>query len=143
MSIHPFKDWIKKKDDKNAFCKYCHKDINITNAGEAALKCHAAGQKHKDKSAVTIGGIKRHTAAPITTTDAVTKKTQSSIENVFEIRRTDNIRNTEIRWCLKVVESRYSQSSCDEIVKLFAEMFPDSEIAKKMTSGRTKGGYIN
>ena len=100
---------MKKKDDKNAFCKYCQKDINITNGGEAALKRHAAGQTHKDRSPVTIGGIKRHTAEPIAasadrgslSTDAVTKKTQSSIENVFE---RDNIINAEIRWCLKVVE---------------------------------------
>ena len=38
-------------------------------------------------------------------TGAVTMKTQSSIENVFE---RDNIRNAEVRWCLEVVESRYS-----------------------------------
>ena len=148
LSDDPFRDWMKKKKhDKNAFCKYCQKDINITNGGEAALKRHAAGQKHKDRSPVTIGGIKRHTAEPIgasadrgsLSTDAVTKKTQSSIENVFERY---NIINAEIRWCRKVVKSRYSQHSCDEIVELFAVMFPNSEIAKKMTLGRTKCGYI-
>ena len=91
------------------YCKYCQKDINTTNGGEA-LKRHTAGQKHEDRSPVTIGGIKIHAAEPITTspdsgslsTDAVTKKTQTSIENVFEM---DNIINVEIRWCLKVVES--------------------------------------
>ena len=40
LSDDPFRDWIKNKDDKIAFCKYCQKDINITN-GEAALKRHA------------------------------------------------------------------------------------------------------
>ena len=102
LSDDPFRDWIKKKDDKNAFCKYCQKDINITNGGEAALKRHTAGQKHKDRSPVTIGGIKTHTAEPIAasvdggslSTGAVTMKHQSSIENVFE---RDNMRNAEIR----------------------------------------------
>ena len=47
-----------------AFCKYCGKDIDITN-GEEALKCHATGKKHKDRSPVTIGSIKIHAAEPI------------------------------------------------------------------------------
>ena len=146
VSDDPFRDWIKKKDDKNVYCKYCQKDINTTNGGEVELKPQAAVKKHKVRSPVTIGGIKIHAAEPITTspdsgslsTDAVTKKTQTSIENVFEM---DNIINAEIRWCLKVVESRYSQRSCDQIVELLAIMFPAREIAKMML-GRTKGGYI-
>ena len=36
--------------------RFVTKDTNITNGGEAALKPHAAGRKHKDRSPVTIGG---------------------------------------------------------------------------------------
>ena len=103
-------------------------------------------KKHKDRSSVTIGGIIIHAAEPITASadsgslsTKKTKKTQTSIENLFQ---RDNIINAEITWCLKVVESRYSQRSCDQIVELFAVMFPDSEIAKQMMLGRRKGGYI-
>ena len=63
LSDDPFRDWI-KKDDKNASCKYCQEDINITN-GEAALKLHTAGKMHKVSSRVTIGGIKIHAAESI------------------------------------------------------------------------------
>ena len=103
LSDDPFRDWIKKKDDKNVFCKYCQKDINTTNGAEEALKPHATDKTHKVRSPVTIGGIKIHAAEPITalpdsgslSTNAVIKKTQTSIENVFGM---DNIINAGIRW---------------------------------------------
>ena len=54
----------------------------------------------------------------------------------------DHIIDAEIRWCLKVVQSRYSQRSCDNVVKLFTAMFHDSEIAMKMMLHESKCGYV-
>ena len=52
------------------------------------------------------------------------KQVQSSIDSVFE---RDHITDAEIRWCLKVVQSRYSQRSCDNVIKLFTAMFHKSK----------------
>ena len=54
----------------------------------------------------------------------------------------NNIVDAEIRWCLQVVQSKYSQRSCNGIVELFTVMFPDSDIAKKMTLKKDKCGYM-
>ena len=46
------------------------------------------------------------------------KQVQSSIDSVFE---RDHIVDAEIRWCLKVVHSRYSQRSCNNVLKLMLQ----------------------
>ena len=50
--------------------------------------------------------------------------------------------HAEIRWALKVVLSKFSKRSCDDIAELFATMFPDSCIAKSMSCARTKIRYM-
>lgn len=40
--------WVAKTDDKHkAFCKCCNKTIDLGKMGEAALKTHEKGDKHK------------------------------------------------------------------------------------------------
>ena len=67
------------------------------------------------------------------------KKRQLSIPVMIE---KNNIVDAEIRWCLQVVQSKYSQRSCNGIVELFTVMFPGSDIAKKMTLKKGKCGYM-
>ena len=66
------------------------------------------------------------------------QKNQLSIPVMIE---KSNIVGAEIRWCLQVVQSKYSQRSCNGIVELFTVMFPDSDIAK-MTLKKDKCGYM-
>ena len=49
--------------------------------------------------------------------------------------------NAEIYWCLKVVISKMSLRSCDDLAPLFSVMFKDSNIAKESSLARTKCGY--
>ena len=39
-------------------------------------------------------------------------------------------------WALKCVYSHYSLNSCRDLTTLFDVMFPDSEIARKLTIGQ-------
>lgn len=45
-------------------------------------------------------------------------------------------------WTLKVVTSHYSFHSCTDLQQVFAQMFPDSEIAQKFTCGEKKCAYL-
>lgn len=43
----------------------------------------------------------------------------------------DNVTSSEIKWCLQTVLTHKSFRSAEKDVKLFTDLFPDSEIAKK------------
>ena len=53
----------------------------------------------------------------------------------------DDILTTEIMWAFKAVSAHFSFNSCAPISELFTRMFPDSEIAKKITCGSDKIAY--
>ena len=50
LTMPEYNGWLRKKNDTTAICKYCCKDINVSNMGEQALKSHMKGQKHKDRT---------------------------------------------------------------------------------------------
>ena len=44
------KSWLTKAPDKKqALCKLCKKNIELSNKSEKALKSHAAGKNHSEK----------------------------------------------------------------------------------------------
>ena len=47
----------------------------------------------------------------------------------------------EIMWRLQVFMSNHSFRSCEETSSLFTALFPDSEIARDFSLGRTKVSY--
>ena len=49
---------------------------------------------------------------------------------------------TEILLALKALSAHFSFNSCAHISELFTRMFPDSEIAKKITCGSDKIAYM-
>ena len=53
-----------------------------------------------------------------------------------------SVTHAEIRWALKIVLSKYSKSSCDDIGKLFKVIFPDSKIVESFSCAKTKSRYI-
>ena len=109
------------------------------------------GKNHKLKSSVEGNSVKTLFQAASSSSTHETSvvgeeessgsipKKQSSIDSILE---KDNIIDAETRWCLKVVLSKCSHRSCDDIVEIFKTIFHDSEIAKKMTLKRTKVGYF-
>ena len=54
----------------------------------------------------------------------------------------ENVLDAEIRLCLKITKSKYSQRSVDDMQELLATMFPDSSIAQEMRLKKDKCGYI-
>ena len=48
----------------------------------------------------------------------------------------------EIRWALKTVMSHYYLNSAQDITDVFHAMFPDSNIAKRVSCGATKLSYL-
>jgi hypothetical protein len=54
----------------------------------------------------------------------------------------DAVCQAEILWSIKLIMSHYSYRSSDEMSQLFRSMFADSEIARKITMGRTKLSYM-
>ena len=147
-----YQSWVKKKDEKTAYCIDCRKDILISNGGESALKRHAGlypyekfGKTHKLKAPVTTcRSLERHLEKSHETSHEVDiiKKTLPQQQSITSMIEKNNVIDAEIRWCLKVVTSKFSQHSCDEVVKLFSVMFPDSEIAKNMTLQKDKCKYV-
>ena len=65
--------------------------------------------------------------------------TQGSLDTMVERK---NVLLAEIRWVLKVIQSRYSQRSCDDINELLQVIFPGHKIIEKFPCGRTTCGYI-
>ena len=79
------------------------------------------------------------------TSDSVKKKNNSTITNqptITAVLEKNNVIDAEMRWCLKVVKSKFSQRSCDDMQSLFSVMFPDIEIARKMTLQKDKCKYV-
>lgn len=54
----------------------------------------------------------------------------------------DDVKRTEIIWCLFAVSSHLSISSAGKAVQIFPKMFADSKIASAMMLGRTKISYM-
>ena len=106
-------------------CKYCSKDISVGNMEEQALKSHMKEQKHKVR----------------TPKNSITSHFQPALSSKTETVVPNNVLHAEIRWVLKIIESKYSQRSCEGSCELFAAMFPDSQIAQNLKLGRTKCGY--
>ena len=101
------------------------------------------GKIHKQKTPVaTSNNLKRQMVETVEVSDtekqvqqsptSSQKQVQSSIDSVFE---RDHIIDAEIRWCLKVVQSRYSQRSCGNVVKLFTAMFHKSKCGYVINHG--------
>ena len=54
VSMPDYSPWITKDPDpRKAKCIKCHKSFNISNMGEAAVKSHMSGLKHKANMSAT------------------------------------------------------------------------------------------
>ena len=62
--------------------------------------------------------------------------------NLVPFMLKDSVLEGEIVWAVKTVKDQYSCSSSSNTDKLFQWMFPDSEIAKKFSCGKTKCAYL-
>lgn len=123
--------WLRKGSTPSvATCTACNSDVSVAQAGIQALRQHEKGAKH-------IAAV-------------AAKKTQQSIQQFFAAPKTekvdaksaDKVTEAELRWCLHLCETNTPLHSQDHAATLFGRMFPDSQVAKNMTCGRTKLSYL-
>lgn len=122
------KEWsfIKKgRTNDEAFCSTCNCFISITHGGKADVRHHISTINHKKKFTVVS------TASPISRF-MIKEDTKEELL----------IAAAELTTAYKVIKHHQSFSSLDCIVKLNATMYPDSKIAAKQSTARTKATAI-
>jgi hypothetical protein len=136
--------------------------------GRQALTSHASGKKHQalktagDQAAKEHEPITSHFArtTPVTGRDAHLPENSSkgrpdpspsaatntpgagTGQNVASFLVKDTVFEAEILWTIKTVMEHFSCNSNEKNSRLFPRMFPDSQIAKQYSCGKTKCGYL-
>ena len=123
--------------------------------GEPAVKSHAQGKKHPStiQGSQTSSSIKQVFTVKDTATASTSSKSGEELPSMqpssgvqkgqmqqFVSRKDQHM--AEIRWALKTVMSHYSLNSTQDITDVFHAMFPDSNIAKRMSCGATQLSYL-
>ena len=157
MNKAEYKDWLEPDpvDNTNAWCRIYVKTFTLSNMGEPAVKSHAQGKKHQStiQGSRTSSSIKQFFTVKDTATASTSSKSGEELPSMtpssgeqkgqkqqFVSRKDQHI--AEIRWALKTVMSHYSLNSAQDITDVFHAMFPDSNIAKRMSCGATKLSYL-
>ncbi|KAK5648366.1 hypothetical protein RI129_003258 [Pyrocoelia pectoralis] len=122
------KEWsfVKKgRDEHEAFCSICGVYISVSHGGKSSIKDHIQSRNHKSRLSVAS-----------TSKDILSFMVkQNSMEDTL-------ISAAELTTAYKVVKHHQSFSSLDCTTKLNAVMYPDSNIALKQSTARTKATAI-
>jgi hypothetical protein len=166
-----YKSWLQQTSATKAYCRLCAKSIDVCNMGEAAIKSHMKSSKHvqldnKSSGCMTVASLFKKAVVPTVTPSpsaaaasqlevtAVAEKSSlpcpgpstSKLPQAQTTMKThvtsEQTLSAEILWALKAVCSHYSFNSCADISSHFYRMFPDSEIAKKLSCGPDKMAYM-
>lgn len=146
-------DWLSPVDGSphQARCKACQKTLELSNMGRQSVKSHQKSVSHgknlsflKDKSIVSMGSFLTKTPCVAATSSGDNSASCSDVKtSVIEpYLKKESVDNAEILWGLRLVERHESFRSCDGISDTFSAMFPDSNIVKKFSFGRTKAQYV-
>lgn len=113
-----------RKGAEFAFCGVCRCDFSISHAGRDDCRRHIASKKH---------------------TDYLKLEKESRISNFFPSAKENNdLKTTKAEASLVdlIVKKNLPMAVADDITKFVTSSFPDSEIAKKFSCGRTKASAI-
>lgn len=148
-----------------AYCKQCNKSFSCSNQGIQQLRQHANGLRHKQKTQELASGRQMMIQATPSITPSVTSLPNSSYALIPTLQPTnyrglaplqtekspkvvmrctsekDKATSAELIWAMKVVESRYSYSSCDGVKEIFKAMFPNS-VPDNFTMSSSKVSYL-
>ena len=124
-----FKSWLRKveKDTYSAECTICSKTFDISSIGESALTSYMKGKKHCER------------ATSVCESQSTGSISKSSLDSMIVMT---SVAHAEICGALKIVSSKYSKSSSDNIGQLFRVMFPDSKVAESFSFAKIKSRYI-
>ena len=119
--------WIREVNNpKGAYCTICRKEFGVGHGGEGNVKTHMGTESHKS-------GMRQ-------------ASTFESIQSVFVSPKHTSaqwkIAAAELAWAYHTNEHALFYCSLDRSVKLSKVTYPDSEVATKMSCGRTKGAIL-
>ncbi|XP_033226414.1 uncharacterized protein LOC117178945 [Belonocnema kinseyi] len=145
-----------KQCTTKAYCNVCKKSIDLSSVGKTALTSHAKGSKHNLKLKFQKESLKvdRFLTQNLTTeitavvSASAQKEPSEGLSNALKdsgsmiknFLTSDQFTRAEILWCLTTVSKLFSNRGAAEAVTMFADVFPDSEIAAKMKLQKDKIG---
>ena len=119
--------------------------------GEVAVRSHKDGTGHKKYASICQSNtlrslmddfIQRPKRSELVTTNSEVNGNAMDKETIGALCTGNKCFHWEVLWALKVVKSHYSFCSCNDMQKLFSEMFPDSKIAKQFSCGEKECAYL-
>lgn len=111
-----------KLGDLYAFCRICQSDVSVRHGGLHDIKKHIGSKKHES----------------ISKSFASTSK----VSEFFCGSSDQSVIKAEVLFTEFLIEHAIPISVSDHCAKLFRKMFPDSKIATKYASARTKTSNI-
>ena len=137
-----FNNWLAKdkNDNTKARCSVCYKTSELSSSGRSVLTDHAKGMKHISpvnkvstffqskisKKSGLVPAKNTHVNSTIVVDFAMSSSqgTQDAFVTNFDSTK------AKIIWSLKSITNGFSDRANDEPTETFADMFPDSRIAK-------------
>ena len=151
--------WLQRdpKESTKAYCKQCMKTVSVARKGKANLDEHAKGQKHKSKVPCNRQTLFSNTKEPQSSCQASVQPSASVKSSTSQASESqpppkqqsidgfilnDAVIDAEIYWILETVAQKYSYNSNEKKKFLFAVMFQNSDVAKRITCGSTKSSDV-
>ncbi len=105
-----------------ARCTFCCSDFSVAHGGKNDVVTHISTKRHKESGKAIAA--------------------TESVSSFFRRDISSSTINAESLWIMFIAKHNMAFLSSDHTNKLFREMFPDSEIAKKFACGRTEATAI-
>lgn len=115
-----------KLSDGHARCTTCETDFTIKSGGASDIERHVKTKKHQE-------------ADKLRSKNNTVTSYFASTSNPLD----EKVMNAEMLWNKFLVEHNLPIAASDHAGPLFKAMFPDSEVAKRFSCGRSKATAIN
>jgi hypothetical protein len=164
------KDWLKKykwlsdvpNEKRSTFCRSCRQKILLGTMGEAALKSHMKGSRHKKNvlsaCAPLVFATKTEEKVSSPGSSIQTDESQSDRAaspamslsvpkpgvpqpSIASCASKSNLK-AEVLWTLKTITDHNSYRSNETVGPIFKAMFNDSHVAELFSCGERKTAYL-
>ena len=132
---------VQKKSLFEAQCSLSDSTFSVANRGNDQILQHSSGKKHSAIANLRFDKTTQHLyfGQPSKQTSSHTKPHEKEL--ALKESEVDRVKSAEVLRMLKVAESDYSLTPCDNIGKLFMQMFPGN-ICSQVQLGRSKASYV-
>lgn len=156
LSDPQFKEWLAPDQTSNyhARCLLCHNTftkntINIKSMGRSALISHVKSSKHlanlkssrskKEEVQLTISSFVKVPASASNKSSVTASSPAPCVPTILAVK--SEVARSEALWLFKTINDNRPFIANDGLDNIFAQMFPDSAIARQFKLGRTKTMY--